>query len=482
MSATIWRLVGFLAAVEIASGVLQGYYTPIYSDIAGHLGIADGDVNWFEAAQLIVSALAVPVLSRLGDLHGHRTVLVGATLVTALAGWGIAVAPGFWTFLVAWALQGVYVVWLPMEIAILHDRSRQDPDQPALVRKGAALLVMALEVGVIVGALAAGALAPHVGMTALLAVPAAATTIALVAILLGVRDTAATGRGSLDLAGTGVLTLGLLAVLGGLVVVRLEGLASPLAWALVVVGLALLAGFVRLERSTDSPLIDVRGLGAPRMWPVQLAAALFGMSVLGAQIPLSTFARTDPAQVGYGLGVDAGAIANLIGLYVVAMAVGALLSPLAARHLGVRGMLVGACLLVAAGYGTFIPLHATIVQVMAAMGVAGLGSGALVAALPAAAAQAASHGGTAEAAGLTNATKTVGGCLASALFAVALASTGDISDPGAGHAPLSGYLTVWAICSGSALLAAGALTRLPRDEEPPPALEPGTPPSATMPT
>ena len=81
MSPAIWRIVGFLAAVEIASGVLQGYYTPIYSDIADHLAIPDGDVNWFEAAQLIVAALAVPVLSRLGDLHGHRRVLIVATLI-----------------------------------------------------------------------------------------------------------------------------------------------------------------------------------------------------------------------------------------------------------------------------------------------------------------------------------------------------------------------------------------------------------------
>lgn len=86
MSPTLWRLVGFLAAVEIASGAIQGYYTPIFSDIADHLGIADGDVNWFEAAQLIVSAIAVPVMSRLGDLHGHRTVLLVATAITAVGG------------------------------------------------------------------------------------------------------------------------------------------------------------------------------------------------------------------------------------------------------------------------------------------------------------------------------------------------------------------------------------------------------------
>ena len=57
------RIVGFLVCVEVASGILQGYYTPIFSEIADHLDIADGDVNWFEAAQLTVSALVVPFLS-----------------------------------------------------------------------------------------------------------------------------------------------------------------------------------------------------------------------------------------------------------------------------------------------------------------------------------------------------------------------------------------------------------------------------------
>ncbi len=462
MSPAIWRLVGFLAAVEIASGVLQGYYTPIYSDIADHLRISDGDVNWFEAAQLVVSALSVPFLSRLGDLHGHRRVLLVATVITALAGWGVAFAPGFWTFLVAWALQGVYTVWLPMEIAILHERTRERPDRPALVRRGAGLLVLALEVGVIAGALGAGALQPLWGMTAVLAVPAAATTIALVAIWFGVRDEPAPATGRIDLPGTALLTLGLVGVLAGLVVVRVQGLTSPLAAALVVAGGLVLWQFVRVERRTSSPLVDVRGLAAPGMWPVQAAAALFGMSVLGAQIPLSTFARTDPAEVGYGFGVEASALANVIGLYVGCMAIGALLSPVAARRLGVRGMLVTAALLVAAGYATFLPLHGTLWHAMLAMAIAGVGSGALVASLPAAAAQAAQHGATAESAGLTNATKTVGGCVASALFAVALTSTGSISDPAAGHAPLNGYLTVWTICAVSALLAALLLSRLPK--------------------
>ena len=90
-------IVGFLVVVELASGVLQGYYTPIFSDIADHLGIQDADVNWFEAAQLLVSALCVPPLARLGDLVGHKKVLLLSTAVTAVASWGVAFAPSFET-------------------------------------------------------------------------------------------------------------------------------------------------------------------------------------------------------------------------------------------------------------------------------------------------------------------------------------------------------------------------------------------------
>ena len=69
-------VVGFLVCVEVASGVLQGYYTPIYKDIARHLDIHDASVNWFEAAQLVVAALAVPFLARLGDTAYHSALTV----------------------------------------------------------------------------------------------------------------------------------------------------------------------------------------------------------------------------------------------------------------------------------------------------------------------------------------------------------------------------------------------------------------------
>jgi MFS family permease len=456
-------IVGFLVCVEIASGILQGYYTPIFSDIARHLSIHDADVNWFEAAQLVVSALVVPLLARLGDLVGHKQVLLLSTAVTAIASWLVAFAPTFTTFLIAWAIQGFYVVWLPLEVSIIHRRTAHTGAQARHTRRGAAFLVAALELGVILGAVTSGALVDSIGMTALLSIPAIAVTLCFVVVWFGVASTPPVTTGRLDLKGFWLVTLAIGLVMTGLILVRLQGPGSPWAWGAIVLGLLALWPFARAELGSEEPLIDVRLLATPAQWPVQLTAFLFGMSVLGAQIPLSTFARTDPDKVGYGLGASAAFVSTLIGVYVISLVAGALLLPLVSRLLGTRGTMLIACLLVALGYGLFLPFHDSTAQTLANMAIAGVGSGALVAALPAAAAAAAPADRTGFVTGMTNTTKTIGGAIASSIFAIALSSTGSIADVKAGHAPLSGYLIVWTVCSVTALVAAASLFVVPKD-------------------
>lgn len=451
-------VVGFLVCVEFASGVLQGFYTPIFTDIADHLSIADADVNWFEAAQLIVSALLIPPLARLGDMVGHKRVLLISTLVTAIGSWVLVFAPNFTTFLIGWAIQGAYVVWLPLEIAIIHRRTRDSGRQDHLTRRGAAVLVGALELSVIIAAVASGALLAAMSMNALLAIPAIVVTAALALIWVGVEDHPGTGTGNFDWPGLAIITVMLGLVMGGLVLVRVQGPDSVLAWLLIVLGVAAVVPLVRIESRHTDPLVDVPLLSSAGQWPIQATAFLFGMSVLGAQIPMSTFARTDPEVAGYGLGADATFVSALIAIYVIFMAVGAFTLPFWARTFGPRVSLAVAAFLVAFGYALWIPLHNELWQAMLNMALIGLGSGALVAALPAAAAGAAPPERTSFATGMTNGTKTVGGAIASAVFAIALASAGSIADPTEGHAPLSGYIVVWSVCAVAALIAGVILT------------------------
>lgn len=309
-------------------------------------------------------------------------------------------------------------------------------------------------------------------MPVVLLVPAIAVAACFVVIAVWVGETPNPTGGRLDVTGTLLLTGSLVGLTGGLSLLRLEGVASPIAWIVIAGGLALLWPFARWELRAPNPLIDVRMFVDPALWPVFATAALFGMSVLGAQAPLSTFARTDPAVTGYGLGTTGFQTSLIIGAYVLSLVVGALLFPLATRFAAPRIALIGATLLVAVGYLLFLPFHTGYGQVLANMIIAGIGSGALVAALPASAAAGAPPGSTGVATGLTNATKTVGGAIASCVFGLALASgvadaagaTGAAGGADAHTAgSFAGYVTVWIVCGASAIAAALCLLLVPRD-------------------
>lgn len=186
------------------------------------------------------------------------------------------------------------MVWLPLEIAIIH---RRTGDSSLLTRRAAAILVGALEVAVIAGALTSGALVEATSMTVLLTLPAIAVTLCLV--WFGIEDDPGRGGGGFDRTGLALVTVALGLVMAGLVVIRLAGPGSVPAWVLIVAGVAAFVPFGRHEAGLADPVVDVRLLRSAGQWPVQLTAFLFGMSVLGAQIPLSTFARGPAPLSGY---------------------------------------------------------------------------------------------------------------------------------------------------------------------------------------
>lgn len=460
---TLAGVVGFLAFVEFTSGVLQGYYTPMLSDIARHLNIPDADVNWLEGTQLMLSALVVPAFAKLGDMVGHKRMLLVSTALTAAAALVLPFTDSFALFLAAWALMGFYVVWLPLEIALIWSRSRRMEGRSTITARAAGFLVAALETGAIIGALAGGALVDALPLTVVLLVPALLIVACFFVILFGVKESPEQTGGRLDTVGLTLISLALIAFTGGLSLLRLNGPGDAMAWLVVLLGIVLVVPFVLWELRHSDPIIDVRMFRSPALGPVFLTAGLFGVSVLGAQAPLSTFARTDPEVYGYGLGTTGFATSLIIGIYLIAMIAGALLYAPLSRRIAPRLTLVGAATLVGVGFLLFLPLHGTYLQVIVNMVIVGLGSGALVAALPAAAASAAPASQTGVATGLTNSVKTVGGAIASCVFGIALlhGATGSVETGGTAGS-FSGYVTVWIVCGVTALIAAVLLLFVPK--------------------
>jgi hypothetical protein len=184
------------------------------------------------------------------------------------------------------AVQGAYVVWLPLEIAIIHRRTAGTGRQSLLTRRAAAVLV--------------GALVDATSMNVLLALPAVTVTLCLFAIWFGVEDVPGEATGGFDWTGLALVTAALGLVMAGLVVVRLDGPGSLPVWLLILAGVAAVVPFARYEDARRDPIVDVRLMRSPGQWPVQLTAFLFGMSVLGAQIPLSTSPAPIPRSPATG--------------------------------------------------------------------------------------------------------------------------------------------------------------------------------------
>ena len=455
-------LIGFLFLLELTSGILQGYYIPLIPTLIRHLHIATASYNWFEAAQLLLSAIVVPFLAKLGDMSGHKRILLISTVLTALATWALPFADNFTTYLIAFALQGFYVVWLPLEVALIFDRGRRSGRSASQTRRAAGFLVVALEAGAIIGDLAGGNLVDvfHGNVPLTLIIPAIAVTLVFFAILFGVPESQPLPGRSLDAPGFVLLTIGLLLITGGLAFLRMAGPGAWWVYAMMAAGVLVFVPWTLFELRQKDPAVDIRVFRQPTMWPVQVTAGLIGISILGAQTPLATFAGADPKS-GAGLGLSSGGISVVVGLYLISLIIGALLFPLLSNLTSPRVALIIAAFFVAAGYLDFLLLHTTEVETLLNMIVAGLGSGALVGALPAAAAAAAPRGQTGVATGLTNTTKTIGGSFASSTFAIVLASSA-VMFLGHSTPTLGGYLTVFTICGCGALVAAVLLFLVPK--------------------
>lgn len=100
-------LIGLLAVVEFFSGTLQGAFPILLPHLAGTLHFGAGAQALVLGVNFLVSGVTVPIGSRLGDLLGHRLLLM-ATLVIACFGYVLsAVADSLLLLLVGQALAGV---------------------------------------------------------------------------------------------------------------------------------------------------------------------------------------------------------------------------------------------------------------------------------------------------------------------------------------------------------------------------------------
>ncbi|MFW0792498.1 MFS transporter [Gordonia sp. CPCC 205515] len=458
--------VGFLFAIELSSGFLQMWFTPVLSALGTKYSVGPADLNWVQTSYLLATAVFVPLMAKMGDRYGHKRMLMVAAGMVTVGSVVSALAPTFGIFLLGRAITGALAAFLPLEFAIVRERAGKDSG------KAIGLLVGGLTLGASVGLLLSGALAPHLSLEMLLLLPAILMAVAFVVVTFLVPETTARTTGRLDWVGALLLGGGLALALFAISVGNRYGWTSSQVLGSLAAGVALLAAWVVVERRVESPLVDfsvLRGRNGIGM-PIVLAA-LFGAEMFGGQTPIALFVGTKSSTAGFGLGLSSASIGVVLVFSAAAAFVGTIVGPRLALRIGdVNTVIVGA-LVAGVGYFMMVAMHGGVTAVLICLVVNGFGNGVIIAALPNVVVSRAPADSIGIASGLYNSARTASGAVAGAAFTAVMSGFTMKLSTGSVITNETGYEAVWIICGVLSLAVAG-LALFTREPAPDQAISP----------
>jgi EmrB/QacA subfamily drug resistance transporter len=436
------------------------------------LGFSEGSLAWVANVYLLTFGGSLLLAGRLGDLYGHRRLfLIGIALFTvASLGCGLATSPAL--LVGARAIQGlggavVSAVALSLVVTTFTE--------PAGRAKAMGIFGFVAAGGGSIGVLLGGVMTDLLNWhwIFLVNVPLGGAAFALAKLVLPKAGVARV-PGRPDVAGAVIVTTSLTLAVFAIVNGNQAGWTSLRTVSLLAVAGVLLAWFVVIETTALTPLVPLslfrlKNLSIANVVGVLWAAAMFAWFFLSA-LYLQLVLGYSPLEVGLAF-----LPANLI------MAVLSLgLSARLVLRFGTRISLVTGLLLAAGGLAVFAraPVDGTLVDVLPAMALLGLGAGMAFNPLLLAAMKDVDTAEAGLASGIVNTSFMMGGALGLAILASIAAARSD-SQLASGEPQVAaltgGYHAAFVGATLFALVAALLSAALPGGYTGAPDEEPGQP-------
>jgi MFS family permease len=441
-----------LGALVVA--LSQSVLIPVLGTLPAKLDTSASNVNWLLTSTLLVAAISVPIMGRLGDMFGKRLMLLVAIAALTVGSLITALSNDIAVLIVGRAIQGASAAAIPLGISLLASVMPRER-----VASSVALISAMLGVGGALGLPLAGFVAEHADFHALFWITTVAGLVAFVGILAIVPEAPGRSGGRVDIIGSVLLAAALVCLLLPLSQSAVWGWGDPKVAGLLVAAVVLTAVFGWTQTRIREPLVDLSALRRKPIVLTNLASVLFGFALFASFIGTAAYVEA-PEQSGYGFGSSllVGGLAMLpSGLAML------LLAPLAARLINLRGapqtLALGA-LVVAAGWLMRIAVHDSLWQVIVGATVVGIGTGIGYAAIPSLINAHTPPTEIAAANGLNTLFRSLGSSLASAIGGSILAADtvilGDFAVPS-----LGAYQDLFALCAGAAVLVAVVVLFIP---------------------
>ncbi|GAA4641095.1 MFS transporter [Gordonia humi] len=414
---------GLIAAVACA-GIFVGYL-PIMAATVGLSAIArateasSSDLEWVVSMLVLPMAALILAFGAWAEKWGRRRVLA-IGLVLAMLGGIVATAAGL-----VEGSAAIYFVWvgqglagtgaaalIPTTLAIISVAEPDHRRRAVLIAAWSGSMMAAMAVAVYVSAAILDSLDWY-----WLFVPVVVASALL--LVFGVRlvpESRAGGAGRMDVPGQILTAVGVAALVYAVIVGGADGFSNPKAIVAFVVAAVGIAGFIVVELRSATPLLDLRVFSNINFSMSALVAAIAMFAYLGVNFGLALyFSALDltPIQV-----------ANRYIFIIGGSVIGSNVAGRALHRFNAQGVLAAACGWTAAAMAflSFIDSSAPVWQADLRLVLAGIGIGAVLATVTAAAVNAVPYQQAGMASAAINAVRQTGGALGPAVFSILSAS------------------------------------------------------------
>ncbi|WP_223167837.1 MFS transporter [Nonomuraea sp. SYSU D8015] len=402
-------------AYAVAVGTLQmTVVVPLLPLLQRDLGVPLTSASWTLTAGLLSGAVAIPLLSRLGDMHGRRAVSLVALALLVAGSAMSALADTLGVLIAGRVLQGFSAPLLPLSIGLARE-SVPGHRLPTAVGVLSATIGVGSGGGIILAGLVDG---DHRAVFWILT-GLGALGFALVAGVVG-KDRSPARDGSrepLDLLGAVLVSTWLVCLLLAISKGSAWGWTSPLTLGLLAAAAVVAVAWIAAARRAASPLIEIPMLVHRGTVGATVASFLLGFALFAAITTLSAFAQgalgASVLQVGLYL------LPTTIFMLVVSLLAGALM-----RRFTASALVAGGSALVTAAALWLALFRDGGSGLYGAAAVLGLGIGLGYAALGTMAVEHVEPAKTAVAGGVNALVRVVGSSLAGAVGAAGLSTGG----------------------------------------------------------
>ncbi len=414
-------MLGLLAFAQLIISIDYNIVYVALPEIDQALGFGDQSLQWVVSAYALSFGGFLLLGGRACDLLGARRVYLAGLGLYALGSalGGLAGTPGL--VLAARVVQGVGGALLfPAVLTLIGTRFTVDSER----HRAYAVWGTAGGAGMVLGSLLGGVLTQWLGWQSVFWVN---VPLALGVVVLSLRaitpDAAIDRTRRFDLAGALLVTAGVTAVIFALVQGPELGWTSVTVVAAVLLGVALLVGFVVVERRSDDPLVPARLVGHANLRAGMLVTALY-MGSFGALLYFVTL-FFQVVQERSALATGLAFLVPMVGIVIGAQVGGRVVTTYGARTVMTASALVGA---VGAGAtALLLTPEASYLVLAPALFVMGVGQGAGWTVMFAGATQGVDLYDQGIASGMASTTQQIGGAAGLAVL-VAIASTQAGSD------------------------------------------------------